>query len=215
MRLAFWNPLAASCAVRWCAILIQFSSVHALGFAGTKQFAPKHFPESVSVFHETIAKFDVYHWPCSDSKFSNTSTGVSIALRHRQDHQQHHQFFSPPAEVQGRAGAVADHNWSIVTLHLCFYLPVSGTNVHCNTRRKVDFIKDQLTKRDFTVSRMHAELDQKERDLVIREFCSGSSRVLISTDLLACGIDVQQVSLVINFDLPQNTEIVFASHWAQ
>merc|ERR1712176_1567134 len=53
---------------------------------------------------------------------------------------------------------------------------------------------------------MHAELDQKERDLVMREFRSGSSRVLISTDLLARGIDVQQVSLVINFDLPQDME---------
>ena len=40
----------------------------------------------------------------------------------------------------------------------------------------------------------------------MREFRSGSSRVLISTDLLARGIDVQQVSLVINYDLPQNNE---------
>merc|ERR1712183_1186175 len=81
-----------------------------------------------------------------------------------------------------------------------------GAIIYCNTRRKVDFLKDQLSKRDFTVSTMHAELDQKERDLVMREFRSGSSRVLISTDLLARGIDVQQVSLVINFDLPQNME---------
>merc|ERR1719498_951846 len=49
-------------------------------------------------------------------------------------------------------------------------------------------------------------MDQKERELVMREFRSGSSRVLISTDLLARGIDVQQVSLVINYDLPKNTE---------
>merc|ERR1712232_222155 len=69
-----------------------------------------------------------------------------------------------------------------------------------------DFLQVQLQKRDFTVSTMHAELDQKERDLIMREFRSGSSRVLISTDLLARGIDVQQVSLVINFDLPQNME---------
>merc|ERR1712210_411166 len=73
-------------------------------------------------------------------------------------------------------------------------------------RRKVDFLADQLQKRDFTISTMHADLDQKERDLVMREFRSGSSRVLISTDLLARGIDVQQVSLVINYDLPQNME---------
>merc|ERR1712207_71870 len=77
---------------------------------------------------------------------------------------------------------------------------------YCNTRRKVDFLADQLTKRDFTVSTMHADLDQQERDLVMREFRSGSSRVLISTDLLARGIDVQQVSLVINYDLPGNIE---------
>merc|ERR1711896_17017 len=78
--------------------------------------------------------------------------------------------------------------------------------IYCNTRRKVDFLQEQLTKRDFTVSTMHAELDQKERQLVMKEFRSGSSRVLISTDLLARGIDVQQVSLVINYDLPQSME---------
>jgi excinuclease UvrABC helicase subunit UvrB len=46
----------------------------------------------------------------------------------------------------------------------------------------------------------------KERDVIMREFRSGSSRVLITTDLLARGIDVQQVSLVINYDLPTNRE---------
>ena len=60
--------------------------------------------------------------------------------------------------------------------------------------------------RDFTVSAMHGDMDQKERDIIMREFRSGSSRVLITTDLLARGIDVQQVSLVINYDLPTNRE---------
>merc|ERR1712135_185875 len=85
-------------------------------------------------------------------------------------------------------------------------LTITQAIIYCNTRRKVDFLADQMSKRDFTVSTMHAELDQRERDLIMREFRSGSSRVLISTDLLARGIDVQQVSLVINFDLPQNME---------
>merc|ERR1712073_184459 len=49
-------------------------------------------------------------------------------------------------------------------------------------------------------------MDQKERELIMKEFVSGSSRVLIATDLLARGIDVQQVSLVINYDLPTNRE---------
>lgn len=49
-------------------------------------------------------------------------------------------------------------------------------------------------------------MDQKQRELLMKEFRSGSSRVLITTDLLARGIDVQQVSLVINYDLPTNRE---------
>ncbi|KAH7966800.1 hypothetical protein HPB49_019619 [Dermacentor silvarum] len=53
---------------------------------------------------------------------------------------------------------------------------------------------------------VHGDMGQKERDVIMREFRSGSSRVLITTDLLARGIDVQQVSLVINFDLPTNRE---------
>jgi len=53
---------------------------------------------------------------------------------------------------------------------------------------------------------VHGDMNQQERDLIMREFRSGSSRVLITTDLLARGIDVQQVSLVINYDLPANRE---------
>jgi len=103
--------------------------------------------------------------------------------------------------------AIEKEEWKLDTLcDLYETLTITQAIIYCNTRRKVDFLSDQLQKRDFTVSIMHAELDQKERDLVMREFRSGSSRVLISTDLLARGIDVQQVSLVINYDLPQNME---------
>ena len=49
-------------------------------------------------------------------------------------------------------------------------------------------------------------MTQEERELIMKEFRSGSSRILISTDLLARGIDVQQVSIVINYDLPTTKE---------
>jgi len=103
--------------------------------------------------------------------------------------------------------AIEKEEWKLDTLcDLYETLTITQAIIYCNTRRKVDYLADQMSKRDFTVSTMHADLDQKERDLIMREFRSGSSRVLISTDLLARGIDVQQVSLVINFDLPQNME---------
>ncbi|KAL3586795.1 hypothetical protein D5086_013662 [Populus alba] len=73
-------------------------------------------------------------------------------------------------------------------------------------RRKVDWLTDKMRSRDHTVSATHGDMDQNTRDIIMREFRSGSSRVLITTDLLARGIDVQQVSLVINYDLPTQPE---------
>mmetsp|Transcript_33101 Transcript_33101/g.79806 ORF Transcript_33101/g.79806 Transcript_33101/m.79806 type:complete len:388 (+) Transcript_33101:71-1234(+) len=103
--------------------------------------------------------------------------------------------------------AIEKEDWKIDTLcDLYETLTITQAIIYCNTRRKVDYLADQMSKRDFTISTMHADLDQKERDLIMREFRSGSTRVLISTDLLARGIDVQQVSLVINYDLPSNLE---------
>lgn len=103
--------------------------------------------------------------------------------------------------------AIEKEDWKLGTLcDLYETLTITQAIIYCNLRRKVDYLADQMTKRDFTVSTMHADLDQEERNLIMREFRSGSSRVLISTDLLARGIDVQQVSLVINYDLPQNME---------
>merc|ERR1712058_208659 len=63
-----------------------------------------------------------------------------------------------------------------------------------------------MQEREFTVSATHGEMEQRTRQLIMSEFRSGASRVLITTDLLARGIDVQQVSLVINFDFPTNRE---------
>ena len=103
--------------------------------------------------------------------------------------------------------AVEREEWKLDTLcDLYETLTITQAIIYCNTRRKVDWLTDNMTQKDFTVSAMHGDMDQKERDIIMREFRSGSSRVLITTDLLARGIDVQQVSLVINYDLPTNRE---------
>jgi translation initiation factor 4A len=103
--------------------------------------------------------------------------------------------------------AIEREDWKLETLcDLYETLTITQAIIYCNTRRKVDWLTEQMQARDFTVSSMHGDMDQRERDLIMREFRSGSSRVLITTDLLARGIDVQQVSLVINYDLPTNRE---------
>ena len=103
--------------------------------------------------------------------------------------------------------AVDREEWKLDTLcDLYETLTITQAIIYVNTRRKVDWLTDKMSERDFTISAMHGDMEQKERDIIMREFRSGSSRVLITTDLLARGIDVQQVSLVINYDLPTNRE---------
>ena len=103
--------------------------------------------------------------------------------------------------------AVDKEDWKLDTLcDLYETVTITQAVIFCNTRRKVDWLTDKLQAREFTVSAMHGDMDQAQRDVIMKEFRSGSSRVLIATDLLARGIDVQQVSLVINYDLPSNRE---------
>ncbi|XP_014217093.1 eukaryotic initiation factor 4A-II isoform X2 [Copidosoma floridanum] len=98
-------------------------------------------------------------------------------------------------------------DWKLDTLcDLYDTLSITQAVIFCNTRRKVDWLTENMHRKDFTVSAMHGDMNQNERDVIMREFRSGSSRILITTDLLARGIDVQQVSLVINYDLPSNRE---------
>jgi len=131
-----------------------------------------------------------------------------IASEHLQD----------PVEVAITSAATTNAN-----IQQCYWL-VKGTNkldaltrilgvedtqgilVFVRTRESTSAIADQLRQRGFNASPLNGDMDQKERDIIMREFRSGSSRVLITTDLLARGIDVQQVSLVINYDLPTNRE---------
>jgi translation initiation factor 4A len=102
---------------------------------------------------------------------------------------------------------VEKEEWKLDTLcDLYETLTITQAIIYTNTRRKVDWLTGKMQEREFTVSSMHGDMTQGEREVIMKEFRSGSSRVLITTDLLARGIDVQQVSLVINFDLPTNKE---------
>ncbi|TRM61302.1 P-loop containing nucleoside triphosphate hydrolase protein [Schizophyllum amplum] len=103
--------------------------------------------------------------------------------------------------------AVEREEWKLDTLcDLYETVTITQAVIFCNTRRKVDWLTEKMHGREFTVSAMHGDMEQKQREVLMKEFRSGSSRVLITTDLLARGIDVQQVSLVINYDLPTNRE---------
>ncbi|WFD16410.1 RNA helicase [Malassezia arunalokei] len=103
--------------------------------------------------------------------------------------------------------AVEKEDWKFDTLcDLYDTLTITQAVIFCNTRRKVDWLTDRMRENNFQVSSMHGEMQQRERDTIMSEFRQGGSRVLITTDVWARGIDVQNVSLVINYDLPTNRE---------
>ncbi|MFN3715086.1 MAG: helicase-related protein, partial [Alcanivoracaceae bacterium] len=75
--------------------------------------------------------------------------------------------------------SVEKEEWKFDTLcDLYETLTITQAIIYCNTRRKVDWLMERMQAKDFTVSCMHGDMDQRERDIIMREFRSGSSRVL-------------------------------------
>lgn len=104
--------------------------------------------------------------------------------------------------------AVEREEWKFDTLcDLYDTLTITQAVIFCNTKRKVDWLAEKMRDSNFTVSSMHGDLPQRERSQIMSEFRAGESRVLISTDVWARGLDVPQVSLIINYDLPNNREL--------
>jgi len=104
--------------------------------------------------------------------------------------------------------AVEKEEWKFDTLcDLYDTLTITQAVIFCNTKLKVDWLTNKMREANFTVSSMHGDMPQKERDAIMKEFRHGKSRVLIATDVWGRGLDVQQVSLVINYDLPNSREL--------
>ena len=80
------------------------------------------------------------------------------------------------------------------------------TVVFCNTKRKVDELTEELQGRGYFADGLHGDLKQSQRDTVMGKFRKGTIDILVATDVAARGIDVDDVDLVINYDLPQDEE---------
>lgn len=85
-------------------------------------------------------------------------------------------------------------------------LNINQALIYCNKRQRAEWLAEKMSAQGFPLSFIHGEMDVEERRRRMNDFRKGTVRVLISTDLLARGIDVQQVSLVINYELPPQRE---------
>jgi translation initiation factor 4A len=98
-------------------------------------------------------------------------------------------------------------DWKLpVLLDLYQQITVNQCLIYVNKRQKAEWLAKQLATQGFTLEYIHGEMDVGERKKRMDDFRTGAVRVLISTDLLARGIDVQQVSMVINFEMPVQRE---------
>jgi translation initiation factor 4A len=101
--------------------------------------------------------------------------------------------------------AVDDDRQKYETLkHIYKYVSVSQCIIYCNSIKRVADLYDAMKEDDFPVCCIHSNMEKKERDNSFLDFKNGKYRVLISSDITARGIDIQQVSIVINFDVPKD-----------
>ena len=99
------------------------------------------------------------------------------------------------------------YNWKFDVLYDIYEtINITQSIIYVNSKTVLHNLYDRLSRDEFPVSYIHGDMITKEREENLNNFKSGKTRILLSTDLLSRGIDIQQLSLVINFDLPKNKE---------
>ena len=102
---------------------------------------------------------------------------------------------------------VEKEEWKLETLcDLYEQLTITQAIIYCSTKTRVEWLAKEMNQRDFSVTPFHGDLTQEQREELMKQFRAGTTRILISTDILGRGIDVQQVSMVFNYDLPTHKE---------
>jgi superfamily II DNA/RNA helicase len=100
--------------------------------------------------------------------------------------------------------AVEDDRQKYATLKdLYSLITISSSIIYCNSVKRVQDLYDAMKDDGFSVCRIHSNMDKDERAKAFDDFKTGHTRVLISSNVTARGIDIQQVSIVINFDIPK------------
>ena len=102
---------------------------------------------------------------------------------------------------------VKHNNWKYdVLTDIYNTINIAQCIIYINSKNKLNQIYQSLTSDNFPVGMIHGNLMTNERETIMNQFRQGEIRILLSTDLLSRGIDIQQLSLVINYDLPIQKE---------
>ena len=111
-----------------------------------------------------------------------------------------------PAIEQVFIDVAAEEKLDALAAVLLHYRPDSAV-VFCNTRQEVRVVAGELAARSFPVLALHGELDQREREEMLVRFANRSCTVLIASDVAARGLDIADLSMVINFDIASDPDV--------
>ncbi len=143
--------------------------------------------------------------------FSATMPGEIVGLARRYlNRPTHVTADEPPQEADARPQTV-QHVWRV---HRMDKIEIVGrllqadgrglTMVFCETKRACDMVSEQLVDRGFAAAAVHGDLGQGQREQALRAFRNGKIDVLVATDVAARGIDIDDVTHVVNYDCPQD-----------
>ena len=111
--------------------------------------------------------------------------------------------------AQYKIGLVKDEHKFATLIDLYKFISIKQAIIYCNNKSRVITLASELNELKevkLSMTFVHGDMEQTERNKIMAEFREGKYKILISTDLTARGIDIQQVSLVINYDIPQSKE---------
>ena len=98
--------------------------------------------------------------------------------------------------------------WKLDTLKDIYgKISISQSIIYCNTKKTADWLVEELTSCDFACQCIHSNMKSEERKEVMNLFRNGELRVIVATDIISRGIDVQAVSIVINYDIPKYKDV--------
>ena len=112
----------------------------------------------------------------------------------------------PPEKIVQQAFVVYDNQKLALVKHLLKNTPFKNALVFCSKKQSVRELARELNRAKFDIGEMHSDLDQSNREEVLSRFAGGRLPILVATDILSRGIDIDTIDLVINYDVPRDGE---------
>ena len=112
----------------------------------------------------------------------------------------------PPEKIVQRAFVVFEQQKLALVKYLLKNTSYKSALIFCSRKQNVKQLTRTLKQAGFSIEEMHSDLEQSQRESVIGGFTSGRIPVMVATDILSRGIDIDTIDLVINYDVPHDGE---------